>query len=94
MAPQNVLLLTQREREILACLAEGKSNRQIAAELFISVATVQNHVHHIFQKLYVVNRTQAVIVAQRLGLLTLETDEIIHVPPRPPSYPTPVVGEQ
>ncbi|MCP5086272.1 MAG: response regulator transcription factor, partial [Rhodobacteraceae bacterium] len=51
--------LTEREREILALIAQGKANAAIAAELTISVKTVRNHVSHIFNKLQVTDRAQA-----------------------------------
>jgi RNA polymerase sigma factor (sigma-70 family) len=51
--------LTPRERQILALVAEGKRNREIAQTLGISEATVENHLHRIFQKLGVSNRTEA-----------------------------------
>lgn len=50
--------LTPREREICRILAQGRSNRDIAAELGISVSTVQNHVHHILRKFGVPTRRQ------------------------------------
>jgi LuxR family maltose regulon positive regulatory protein len=61
--------LTARELEVLALLAAGKANQAIAGELVISLDTVKRHVTHIFEKLGVANRTQAVIRARELGLL-------------------------
>jgi len=51
--------LTPRERSILVLVAEGKRNREVAQALGISEATVENHLHHIFQKLGVTTRTEA-----------------------------------
>lgn len=51
--------LTRREREILACIAEGASNHEIACKLCISEPTVKTHVSHIFAKLNVKNRAEA-----------------------------------
>jgi DNA-binding CsgD family transcriptional regulator len=51
--------LSRREREALAHLAQGLSNREIASNLGISINTVNKHVQHIFAKLNVHNRTQA-----------------------------------
>jgi DNA-binding NarL/FixJ family response regulator len=48
--------LTAREREVAAALARGLTNRQIARELFLSVATVKDHVHHILAKTGLPNR--------------------------------------
>lgn len=62
-------VLSEREREVLRLLASGLSNRAIAEKLTISVETVKSHVHHIMQKLQVSDRTQAAVVATRLGLL-------------------------
>lgn len=59
-------LLTQRQWEVLNCLREGKSNKQIAYELGLSEGTVKIHVTAIFKTLGVKNRTQAVIVASEL----------------------------
>jgi len=61
--------LSAREREVLALLATGHPNRTIADELVITVDTVKRHVSHVFEKLGVENRTQAVARARQLGLL-------------------------
>jgi DNA-binding NarL/FixJ family response regulator len=61
--------LTDREMEILGCLARGDSNRQIARALFISDRTVAVHVSRILDKLGVRNRTEAATVGARLGLV-------------------------
>jgi len=60
--------LTQRQRDVLNCLREGKSNKQIAYELGLSEGTVKIHVTAIFKPLNVKNRTQAVISASRYAL--------------------------
>jgi len=54
--------LTQREREVLACLAAGDNNRCIAEQLGIGEGTVRSHVHALLQKLQVSNRTQAALI--------------------------------
>ena len=61
--------LSAREREVLALLATGQPNRTIADELVITVDTVKRHVSHVFEKLGVENRTQAVARARQLRLL-------------------------
>ncbi|MEV0231777.1 response regulator transcription factor [Nonomuraea sp. NPDC050786] len=60
--------LTPREREILALIAAGRSNPQIASELFLSPKTVRNNVSNIFAKLHVADRTEAIIRARDAGL--------------------------
>jgi len=65
---QQATELTEREREILALLGEGYSNRDIAEELVITVGTVKNHVHNILDKLDVHTRKQAAMVARQLAL--------------------------
>lgn len=62
--------LTEREQEVLHWLVQGASNEEIAAHLFITVATVKAHLTAIFQKLSVSSRTQAIIRALKLGLST------------------------
>jgi len=64
--------LTPREQEILQLMAAGKSNREIARELFISEGTIKTHVNHIFDKLGVQDRTQAVLLALKRGIARLE----------------------
>jgi DNA-binding NarL/FixJ family response regulator len=61
--------LSARELEILALLANGGSNKEIAAALFISEGTVKNHVTNILGKLAVRDRTQAALKARELGLI-------------------------
>ena len=61
--------LTVREAEVLALVAEGRSNREIGRELFLSEATVKSHLVHIFTKLGVGSRTQAVARARELGAI-------------------------
>ncbi len=60
--------LTQREQDILALLAEGRSNREIAQRLYLSEKTVKAHLAAIFRKLGVTNRTQAAMAAVHMGI--------------------------
>lgn len=60
--------LTEREREILALIAHGQTNADIAGKLVISMKTVRNHVSNIFNKLQVADRTQAALRAREAGL--------------------------
>ncbi len=55
--------LTQREKEILALITEGKSNPEIAEALIISIHTVKAHIENIFRKLNVHNKVQAAVCA-------------------------------
>ncbi|MGW4643136.1 response regulator [Sphaerisporangium sp. NPDC004334] len=66
--------LSAREREVLQLIADGATNREAAARLFISEATVKSHVLHIYAKLGVNDRAAAVATAFRRGLLTVEND--------------------
>ena len=61
--------LTPREREILALVAEGRSNGEIGKQLFISAKTVSVHVSNILGKLDAAGRTEAAAIARRRGLL-------------------------
>lgn len=63
------LELSKRELEILSLLAQGYSNQEIAAKLFVSLSTVKTHNQHLFEKLDVKRRTQAVEKAKRLNLI-------------------------
>ena len=56
----NVETLTSREREILDSLARGRMNKEVAAELDISIGTVRKHIQHIYEKLHVNTRVEAV----------------------------------
>jgi two-component system response regulator DesR len=62
--------LTAREREVLAAIATGATNREIGERLFLSPHTVKEHTSAIYRKLSVRNRAEAVQSAQRLGLLS------------------------
>jgi NarL family two-component system response regulator LiaR len=64
--------LTDREMEVLALAGKGMTNREIAADLTISIRTVQVHLSNVFSKLGVGSRTEAVLYALRRGWLSLE----------------------
>jgi DNA-binding NarL/FixJ family response regulator len=64
-----VVPLSDRELDVLRLLAEGRSNREIAAELFLAEGTVKNHVTNVLAKLGARDRTQAALRARALGLL-------------------------
>ena len=63
------LELSKRELEILSLLAQGHSNQEIAAKLFVSLSTVKTHIQHLFEKLEVKRRIQAVEKAKGLSLI-------------------------
>ena len=60
--------LTERERDILSRIAEGRENNEIARQLGISIKTVRNHASNIFTKLQVAHRAQAIVLAREAGL--------------------------
>jgi NarL family two-component system response regulator LiaR len=64
--------LSERELEVLKLAAKGMSNKEIAAQLSLSVRTVQSHLGRIFDKLEVSSRTEAVLRALKEGWLSLE----------------------
>jgi DNA-binding NarL/FixJ family response regulator len=63
-------LLTEREREVLEMIAVGATNREIADRLFLSPHTVKDHTSALYRKMKARNRAEAILRAQRLGLLT------------------------
>jgi LuxR family maltose regulon positive regulatory protein len=69
VTPSLVEPLSSREQEVLQLIADGLSNGEIAARLFVTVGTVKTHVNHIFGKLDVTSRTQAIGRARALRLL-------------------------
>ena len=64
------LPITNREREVLVHLAQGKTNKQISQVLMLSTSTVRNHISSIFTKLKISNRSQATAIAIYSGLLS------------------------
>ncbi len=66
--PQSFPELTEREREILDLIAQGRSNAEIARHLSLSTKTVANHVSNVFSKLQVADRAQAMLRAREAGL--------------------------
>ena len=61
--------LTARELEVVRLIAQGHSNTEIAAKLFVSDATVKTHINHIFSKLGARDRSQVIVKARQLGLV-------------------------
>ena len=61
--------LTNRQSQVLNLVAQGKSNKQIAYDMGVSEATVKLHINALLRSLHVTNRTQAVITAQKIGLI-------------------------
>ena len=68
-APDRLAMLSERERDVLALMGAGRSNPEIATELFISLATVKSHVRHILAKLDLRDRPQAIVLAHECGLV-------------------------
>ncbi len=64
--------LTRREEEILQLVADGRSTTEVARELFISAKTVKNHLASVYQKLDARDRTQAILAAVRLGIVSID----------------------
>lgn len=70
VSDENIEELTQREKEVLSFVAKGASNHEIAEKLFLKEVTVKTHLNSIFKKLKVSNRTQAVLLAMQMNLIT------------------------
>ena len=69
-APATLEVLTDREREVLALVARGWSNAEIAERLYLSAATAKTHVGRLLMKLQARDRTQLVVIAYETGLIT------------------------
>ena len=69
MAPHELRWLTEREREVMALVAAGLSNREIAQQLVISPATAKTHVSRAMRKLHAHDRAQLVVLAYQAGLV-------------------------
>jgi DNA-binding NarL/FixJ family response regulator len=67
--PASLTELTAREREVMALVAQGNSNDEIAAKLYLSSATVRTHVHRTMTKLHARDRAQLVVIAYQTGLI-------------------------
>ncbi len=66
----NIDALTPKEKEVLALVAKGASNQEIADKLYVRDVTVKTHLNSIFKKLKVTNRTQAVLLAMQMNLIS------------------------
>jgi DNA-binding NarL/FixJ family response regulator len=73
-------MLTQREKEVLFWLSQGFNNLEISNKMVLSEKTVKNHVSHLLKKLNLNDRTQAAVLAWRMGIVQ-------NTPPVPPEYP-------
>lgn len=70
------LPITNREKEVLKHLAEGKSNKEISQSLLLSPSTIRNHISNIYTKLKISNRSQATKIAIYAGLLNASEDPV------------------
>jgi len=69
------VILTDREQQILMLIAQGLTNRQISCRLSISESTAENHIHHIYIKLRISNRAQA--VAHAFQMSTVQQEQVM-----------------
>ncbi|CAN5358076.1 response regulator transcription factor [soil metagenome] len=70
VSPERLWELTEREREVLHCIAKGLSNQELAGQLFIADNTVKTHVKRILTKLGARDRAQAIVIAYESGLMS------------------------
>ena len=73
------LPITNREKEVLLHLEQGKTNKQISQSLMLSPSTVRNHISSIFTKLKISNRSQATAIAIYAGLLNTSKENLEEV---------------
>jgi len=66
--------LTKREKQILALVAKGLTNKAISDFLAIKESTVENHIHNIFEKLNISNRSQATAYAYQVGVVLVDSN--------------------
>ena len=85
VTPSNGHNLTQRERQVLSKLAQGLSDKAIAAQLYLSEATIKSHLRTIYTKLGIRNRSQATAIAIQRGLVTSAVSERASGGRRPPA---------
>ena len=64
--------LTDRENQVLKLIANGLTNREISCALLISESTVENHIHHIYEKLGITNRARAVAYVFQSGIVLVK----------------------
>jgi DNA-binding NarL/FixJ family response regulator len=76
-APKGLDELTDRELDVFRLIAKGLSNSEIGRELYISDTTVKTHVTHVFQKLGLRDRVQAVVLAYRSGLFEGDDGDLL-----------------
>ena len=69
ISPREVVPLTEREREVLKLVSQGKNNQEIAEELCVRDVTVKTHLNTVFKKLKVKSRTQATLLAIQMNIL-------------------------
>lgn len=68
-AKSGIKTLTNRQSQVLDLIAQGKSNKQIAYDMGVSESTVKLHINALLRSLHVSNRTQAVVTAQKMGII-------------------------
>lgn len=94
-SPENPFSLTDRERDVLACMAEGMTNKEIAAKLVISTGTVHWYTKQIYSKMNVNSRTQASLLARETGMLEDEPSADTPLAKSAlPDYTLPFVGRK